>query len=158
MTIVEQIRAEVERLKETAKLMKVPTYKSGWNSAINAVLQLLSTLKEQPVCDGLEEAAFKYVDAHCAELYKSFETHYDKDKKCLISILTSGDVANINQFGEDAFKAGAEWQKEQMMKGAVEGEIEYNYDEKGRAYYTIRPAWITGNIGDKVRFIIVEED
>lgn len=67
---------------------------------------------KNPVCEELEEAAFKYADAHCVELYKLFETHYDKDKKCLISILTSGDVANINQFGEDAFKAGSKWQKE----------------------------------------------
>ena len=53
MSIIEQIKAEVERLKETAKLMKLPTYKSGWNSAMNAVLQLLSTLQEQPINEEL---------------------------------------------------------------------------------------------------------
>ena len=64
-TIIEKIRAEIERMKETAKLMKLSTYKSGWNSAMNAVLQLLSTLEkdEKPMNsnEGLEEELVKYI-------------------------------------------------------------------------------------------------
>ena len=68
MSIIEQIRAEVERLKETAKLMKLSTYKSGWISAMNAVLQLLSTLQEQAVChygDTPSEERCRYCSASC---------------------------------------------------------------------------------------------
>ena len=73
---------------------------------------------------------------------------------------------------EYAFIAGAKWQKEQMMKGAVEGEV------CGRVYDHINVRFADGickflepknishipadvskyNIGDKVRIIIVKED
>ena len=102
----------------------------------------------------LVEAAFKYADAHCAELYKSFETHYDKDKKGLISTLTSGDVANISQFGEDAFKAGAKWDREQMMKEAVEGKI-HPFDEE---IWVEKDSLKGFEDGDKVHIIIIKKD
>ena len=59
-----------------------------------------------------------------------------------------------------AFIAGAEWQKEQMMKEAVEGKI-YGY---GDGSYELIASWLDlpkGGIykdGDKVKIIIVKED
>ena len=84
MTIVEQIRAEVERLKETAKLMKLSTYKSGWNSAMNAVLQLLSTLekeREKPMNsnEGLEEEFIRYIHEKDAEVSERGESTYAQE-------------------------------------------------------------------------------
>ena len=51
-----------------------------------------------------------------------------------------------------------DWQKEQMLKEAVEGTIDYVYDEKGDAYKAIRLDWLVGDFGDKVRIIIVKEN
>lgn len=81
-TIIEKIRAEVERLKETAKLMKLSTYKSGWNSAMNAVLQLLSTLEkeEKPMNqEGLEEEFIRYIYEKDAEVSERGESTYAQE-------------------------------------------------------------------------------
>ena len=84
----------------------------------------------------LEEAAEKYSDKYCSDW--AYHLEY-----------------------EDAFIAGAEWQKEQMMKEAVEAEITvgrlpddwslaYNPDELHRALLKFKS-------GDKVKIIIVKQ-
>lgn len=61
----------------------------------------------------------------------------------------------------DAFIAGAKWQKEQMMKEAVEGEVmdfcfarEVNYSSAKIKFSAIPEL----KVGDKVRIIIIKED
>lgn len=77
----------------------------------------------------------------------------------------------------NAFIAGAKWQeeqnlkyiseihrngynlcREQMMKEAVEGMIDYVYDEKGDAYKSIRLDWLVGDFGDKVKVIVLPKE
>ena len=99
MSIIEKIRAEVLRLIRESDGPGSP-YGIGKMSACNRILNFLDTLKEQPVCEDVEEAAKAYADDinsnECLYTYTDFT---------------------------DAFKAGAKWQKEQMLKEAVEGTI-----------------------------------
>lgn len=84
--------------------MVYEAYKAGWVARDAQFSKLLGDM---------DEAAEYCADLMCAELYATFNTRYDKKEKCLISKLTSGDVANIKEFGYKLFKAGAEWLAEQ---------------------------------------------
>lgn len=57
----------------------------------------------------------------------------------------------------DAFKAGAEWQKEQMLKDAVEGYVNY-YEDSGGILMAEAQVGCPYHNGDKVKIIIVKED
>ena len=113
-TIIEKIRAEVERLKE---LHKTPTFNedeyekggvNGYQLALDKVLAKLSdlekeekpsepTIQEQPVCEDLESYA------------QTVEDYYDVGEWRGYLCTHRGDIKN-------AVLAGAKWQKEQMMK------------------------------------------
>lgn len=87
--------------------------------------------------DTLEEAAETFNSEDAARMW-------DYEGK------TQGEIV------EAAFKAGAEWQKEQMMKEAVEGTV-HNFSS-----YKPHPTVLVDakgfNQGDKVRIIIVKEE
>ena len=61
-----------------------------------------------------------------------------------------------------AFIAGAKWQKEQMMKEAVEGDIGMTLHDKRADLYVRSKGYLPESLGikcnDKVRIIIVKED
>lgn len=65
----------------------------------------IDSLQEEPVSEDLEEAAQEYTE---------------KGSKCQEEL--------------DAFKAGAKWQKEQMMAKAVDGVVTFDYYEGDKAY------------------------
>ena len=57
------------------------------------------------------------------------------------------------------FRAGAKWQKEQMMKEAVEADVNiYGDIVAGKKWAEFVVEMPTNNLGDKVRIIIVKED
>ena len=69
------------------------------------------------------------------------------------NVYPSEGVANIEIC--DAFKEGAKWQKEQMMKKAEEGMVKYHdYPE----YKYVLVPYEEFNDGDKVRIIIIKEE
>lgn len=72
--------------------------------------------KEEKTISNLDEIALSRADSMCAELYRTFKTRYNKEEKCLVSELTSGDIANIKQFGYELFIAGAKWMAEHLKK------------------------------------------
>ena len=79
-----------------------------------SILDFLDTLQDEHLIDankmmGLDEAAEKLSDSECAKIYGSFSTKYDKDGKCLVTTLVSGNFETIKEFGIKLFKAGAEW-------------------------------------------------
>lgn len=137
--IIEKIRAEIERLKHT----DIPHTDEWWDGAdyvrrrMKEVLSDLEksekpTLQEQPVCEDVEEAAKAYADDinsnECLYTYTDFT---------------------------DAFKAGAKWQKEQMLKEAVEGEIiNAGYPTK----IELNTFYSKFEHGQKVKLIIIKED
>lgn len=89
--------------------------------------------------DGLDEAANEYAETHFRREY--FKVPKDGMRR--------------------AFKAGAEWQKEQMMEDAVEGKV-YDFrriKEIGYSSAKIEFDKIPElDEGDKVRIFIVKED
>lgn len=134
MNIIDQIKAEILRLIET----------DGAQVAIGKVLTILDTLQEQPVCEGLEEMAEGIV---CSMINESSAIGVPND--------------HIPSWVQDAMiqscKAGAKWQKEQMMKEAVEGEVVKDINNK--LAVTAKNVNLDGfKFGEKVRIIIVKED
>ena len=176
MSIIETIRAEVERLKKDVDNTPLATEQiAGYLFALVDVQKFLDTLQEQPVCEELEEAAsnagFDYVDdiVLLAEPNHRWNDH------------------DVEQAYIDGFKAGAKWQKEkdaelieiayndgitigktkqkeQMMKEAVEGEVCIpnvwaEYEEGKELIIRAEISKELGfRLGDKVRIIIVKED
>lgn len=119
MNTIDQIRAEIERrIKHENELIwnakKRGTYYSPSVEPIlltlNSLLSFLDTLKEQPVCEGLEEAAEGIV---CSMINESSAIGVPND--------------HIPSWVQDAmiqsFKAGAKWQKEQMMMRAYTSSV-----------------------------------
>lgn len=97
---VEQIRAEIERLKEENSI-GLSEYDAGYCNGVGEICEhLLSFIKSQPdeqVSEDLEKAAIE-----------AFKQIVDNGKNSFLEI----------------FKAGSNWRKEQMMKDAINGYIE----------------------------------
>jgi len=87
---------------------------------------------KEPVDKGLEEAADNF--AHC----------YDQ--------------GTCDGIAQDCFIAGAEWDREQMMKGAVEGEIVDSGFDDGTAILKAIVPDRRYDSGDKVKLIVIKED
>lgn len=110
MTIIEKIKAEIERwLREYAEDSQ---FELGERYGYKRLLSFLSTIEsEKSVPKDLEEAARKYQE----------DVHVDTT---IYYCGADEDVYFANRI-VDAVIAGAKWQKEQMMKDAVEGEFLY---------------------------------
>ena len=73
------------------------------------------------------------------------------------NVYPSEGVANIEIC--DAFKRGAAWQKAQMMKEAVEADVDTYRDlATGKNLAELVVKMPTNNLGDKVKIIIVKEE
>lgn len=102
--------------------------------------------QEEPASDDMEQASRDYADNHYADFAGSEED--EENYWC-------------SRFG---FKAGADWQKQQMMKEALDGEIcipnAYStLEEKGCLIARAKvPVGGRFKFGDKVKVIIVKED
>ena len=116
---------------------------------INILKKNSNYMQEEPVSEDLEEAARRYAalqagmkDAMTSEYYEEYP-------------YSPNDIK--------AFKASAKWQKEKMMKDAIEAEIinwasmftSIKVIEPERAETMIKEKF---DIGDKVKLIIVKED
>ena len=111
-------------------------YKHGENKNVDYMLKfrsIIDSLQEEPVSEDLDRAAEKYA----YELFPS--------------------IGAANTETELAFKVGANWQKQEMMKDAMDTEVTYGkslaipslgyaLDKKGLDY------------GDKAKLIIIKED
>ena len=163
MTIIEQIKAEIERLKgqliRGACAAQIEMETNCKEEAYDEILSFLSTLEsEKPIPKDLKEAARLYAIPHyMRDVYVDYLEEYPYDK-----------------IAEVAFIAGAEWQekqdlkyiseihrngynlcKEQMMKEAVEGEYGYF----SNASKTILPSGkLNIKEGDKVRVIVCKKE
>ncbi len=164
MEIIQAIRKEI-----ISRINKRHLSKQAQNELVS-ILSFLSTLEsEKPVPKDLEEAA---------EI--SFDEAYALTGD-YTNFLAKGLKENHSRpigprwfckYAKNRFVAGAKWQKEQMTKEAVEGEV------CGRVYDHINVRFADGvckflepknishipadvskyKVGDKVRIIIVKED
>jgi len=141
MNTIEAIRKEIERRIHSIKNCPFITAELGAKEreigevmAYKDILSFLSTLEsEKPVPNDLEEAAMNYI------------APIENEDGLKVINFSGQDIA-------DAFIAGAKWQKEQMMKDAVEvplyldGDfltVDYNFKELGY------------KDGDEVKLIII---
>ena len=145
MTIIEQIKAEIERLKgqliRGACAAQIEMETNCKEEAYDEILSFLSTLESEKPIDGLEEEIERYLHS-LGVGYGGWIDGMDDD-----------DLRGIARHF-------AKWQKEQMMKGAVQGVV--CYGSKGAYIETDflgeYNTDVYGNPGDKVHIIIVKED
>ena len=145
---VQKIREEVERLKSRllrgACSSQIAMETMCKEEAYNEVLAILDTMQEEPVSDELEKVAIKYGTDEFPSLCNG-----------------------CKHIPVDAFKAGAKWQKEQMMAKGVDGivhlfgkcevaSVHYN-DPTGvpMSYFMTSKGFLAG---DKVKVIVIKED
>lgn len=124
MKPIEKIKAEVDRLKHSGY-----AYNRGAYEAICTIEDFINSLQAEPVSEDLELASERY-----ACKFSSSKYGHDKVK--------------------DAVIWGANWQKEQMLKDAVDANVSF-----GQPVLLAKP--IPTNIakdGDKVKLIIVKEE
>ena len=130
MTQIEKIKSEIERLQAKTSIglnEYTAGYENGKAEVCGLLLNFINSLQAEPVSEDLMEAANGYA--------------FDLD---------TGDL-NTNR---DTFIAGANWQKEQMMAKAIDGEV---------GYWNIRGLFVNMEMpneleeGDKVKLVIVKE-
>ena len=112
-------------------------YHEGYNDALKRTISIIESMEEESVSEDLEQKALSLFPVVMAD--KPF-TELD-----------------LNEEMRRIYKAGANWQKHQMMKDAVDGEVTYG---KSLAIpslgYRIDKEGL--NIGDKVKLIIIKMD
>lgn len=64
---------------------------------------------EDCVSENLKKEAQKYADRIIAELYRRSDKHYDKEKKCMTSVLYNVNWSEIGKEMEKCFIEGAKW-------------------------------------------------
>lgn len=133
MDKVEKIKIEIERRRNAIDYIGMPTcaeYNRVW--AYNDVLEIIDSLEEEPVSEDLEVAAKSYSAYRRGD---DTEISYD-----------------INRY--EGVIAGAIWQKQQMMKDAVELPLYLDGD-----FLTVDYDFTESDykVGDKVKMIIIKE-
>lgn len=152
-TIIEKIRAKIERLKQEIYPVKVgkqrvnrgPTsMESAALGALNAIMSRISTLKEQPVCEDVEHKNDIFEKAECW-VSRNYPSAKGEEFDRLVTVYISG-VAE-----------GERRATEQMLKKAVEGEVVQDIRGVNRVKsFSKVPDWLY--FGDKVKLIIVKEE
>lgn len=96
--------------------------------------------KEEPVSEELDEAASRYA-----------KEEYSRKNPATLPDRCIGCYAPIRY----AFRNGANWQKEQLMAKAVDGEVGY-WNLRGLSINTDLPRSVSE--GDKAKIIVIKED
>ena len=140
MTDKELIKQEIERRYNCEKCHPLDREANVAAAVLKELLLFIDSLPEEPASEDLEEAAEKYA-------YNEFPS-----------------IGIPNTVIELAFKAGAEWQKQQMMKDAVDGCVSLivKSDTSSRNLFISTPQLYKElqkyKDGDKVKIIIVKEE
>ena len=154
MTIIEQIKAEIERLKgqliRGACAAQIEMETNCKEEAYDEILSFLSTLESEKPIDGLEEEIERYLHSLGVGYGGWIDGMDDDDLR--------GIARHFAQWG-------AEHAREQMMKDAIHYVVQDDLDSHGASYNipfirigttALKPKGI--GVGDKVRIIIVKED
>ena len=132
---IQKIREKVEKKLE---VMQYQIHRKDAYKELKCVLDYIDSMQEDPVSEGLEEAATLYAKEEYSR--KNPATLPDRCIGCYAPIMYT-------------FKAGAKWQKEQMMVNAVDGIARPNDNE----IWCILDSFNLKD-GDKVRVIVIKED
>lgn len=144
MTQIEQIKAEIESLqaKTSIGLNEYDAgYENGKAEVCRLLLNFINSLPVEPVSEDLKSAAEEYAYTNWED-----EDYHEGASKGL----------PFDPIGhtEKTFQAGANWQKEQMMAKAVDGEVGY-WNIRGLSVNMELPRKFEE--GDKVKLIIIKE-
>jgi len=156
MTIIEQIKTEVERQIELHDSL-----------ASNAESEMIANLEigAAQALDDLRSFLFTLESEHLADARKTSPKDLEEAAKEYAKAYTDNDNGNGGDDWEDdiriTFQAGAKWDREQMMKGAVEGEIkdfrfvrEINYSSTKIEFDSIPEL----KEGDRVRVVVLPKE
>ena len=143
----EKILAEIERLRKNlpwgGSASQLSMECDCKNEAYAEIEKFIKSLPEEPVSEDLKEAAIN----------ASFEDM--KDRQIMED---SNEKRNLySRIFRRGFKAGAQWQREQMMAKAVDGLVVC--DNLTHGYKDILmeiPSYL--NVDDEVKVIIIKED
>ena len=108
-------------------------------SELETLLTEFAEKLKEPASDDLEQAAIDY----------------DSCRPALYGEDDEGDYVEYIEVRKDAFIAGAQWQREQMMKDAIE--VRINRDRLYNLKPIIHEKYLDYKIGDKVKIIIIKE-
>ena len=155
MTDKEKIIQEIERRIHFLDGMINTDFGRGSLDALNKVLDFINSLPAEQPSEDLEKAAKDFVE---------------KNSPYTDEFMLDNEVEEAYKIAELTFKRGAQWQKEQMIKGLCY-ETKVYRDEEGDGIDTPIESWLAlenneitnlPNIGlkdgDKVKVIIVKED
>ena len=154
------IKALEERKRQLSKWMDKDRAKERIDE-IDGIIDtdvpyLVKEESKKPVPADLEEAAEEYLD----KLFGKGK-HQPFYKELFIAGAkwqAEQDDKELSEKIASAYQLGLADKEKQMMKEAVEGVIDYVYDEKGDAYKAIRLDWLVGDFGDKVRVIVLPKE
>lgn len=150
------LRKEIEEERKNIEGLFIEgdnNFYDGQDDAYNHTLALIDSLQqEQPsLPSNLDEAAEDFV-------WEIMENDEDGVSDLCRKLYPTSKITDFYDALAEFFKAGAEWQKNQMLKEAVEGEIQMRYSGCLCAK-TIRAINEDKfKFGDKVRIIIVKEE
>jgi len=140
---VQKIREEVVRLKSSlihgACASQIAMETRCKEEAYDEVISLLDSMQEEPVSKDLENAAKHYFYSNI--LYDDVYVRNPTDKDCI-----------------EMFKAGAEWQKEQMIANTADAMIGLPYENKDGGYTHLIDVSIPLPVGNNKIAIIFKED
>jgi len=125
--------------KIKAEIERLKAWQPIATPSLDKLLSFIDSLKEEPVNEELEEAAIMH--------YKDV-MEYEAKTGLKPAYMTS-------------FKAGANWQKQQIMSKAVSLVVKEFYGEGDEVAWLIRPSKILDkkfHIGDKVKIILIKEE
>ena len=153
---IQKIKEEIERrIEETESMQpKFDQFWAGQISAFKGVMEIIDSLPEEPVSEDLEEAAEKYA-------YDEFPS-----------------IGIPNTVIELSFKAGAEWQlnqmkeilrteyekgrfdlREEMMKYVVEGKVQCGWGDGNKlSIKAMLPQGSDLKNADKVKIVVLKTE
>lgn len=162
MNKIEKIRAEIERQIEEEKnnlTEETELYYGARQQVRSKLLSFLDTLSEEPD-KSLEEAAceqaksFGYMsqDVEFKENVESFIAgiNWQKEQDTREMIMSDGS------YFQKCYEQGKKDMKEQMLKNAVEGYVNY-YEDSGGILIAEAQVGCPYHTGDKVRIIVLKE-
>ncbi len=158
MTDKKKIVAEINRRLEAQDPLGSTEKDVIESNVYFSLLKYIDSIPEESTSKDLEEAAINYAhEQGLKQISGEWESKKAVDFQADHGLYFHIDIIN-------AFKTGANWQKEQMMKNSVEGEVTVDYwDAEDREVDVILADDVIGEEhgikdDDKVKLIIVKED
>lgn len=148
MNIIEQIKTKIDKLycEYKDKFHQCgDQYHLGLIDGLDMAERVLDKLEsEKPVQKDLEEAAIKYATHKKKSEEKEMETELPMGAYYLV---------------KDSFITGAKWDREKMMKDAVEADVNIYRDlAAGKSWAEFVVEMPINNLGDKVLVIVLPKE